>query len=339
MKVLNIGSKSIHVSSFLNRMNDLDQYLFVEETCDYLLKEREFVFQIRSFNLIKILFNLFKIRRTINKINPDVIHVHQLNRFAFIVCFLSNKRIPIISTAWGSDVLIMPWKNKLYFNITKYLLNRSRFVTADSYDMIDKMKEIVDSKSKYVHLQYGIVYVKREKKQNIIYSNRLHKPLYRISQIIDYFSDFKQTDTENWKLVIAGDGEDTLMLKDKVKQINLSNSVEFVGWLDKTKNHHYFSISKVYVSIPSSDGTSVSLLESMSAGCIPIVSNLAVTKEWINHMENGIVELENENPFTFISQLNENEVYRLNINKLDDSNVSSEKSKEFFLKLYTSSIC
>jgi glycosyltransferase involved in cell wall biosynthesis len=339
MKVLNIGSKSIHVSSFLKRMNELDQYLFVEEPCQYLTKEKEFVFKIRSINILKILIISLKIKRTLNKINPDCIHIHQLNRFAFFVCLLSNKRIPIISTAWGSDVLIMPWKNKLYFNITKFLLKRSKYVTADSIDMISKMKEIVASDSKYIHLQYGIDYVRKENKQNIIYSNRLHKPLYRISQIISYFSEFKKNDIDDWRLVIAGEGEETNILKDTVKDLNLKDSVEFLGWLDKIQNQHYFSISKAYVSIPSSDGTSVGLLEAMSAGCIAIVSDLEVSKEWINHMENGIVEQKNENPFFHICKLNEEEVYKLNIKKLDDSNVSSDNSKEIYLKLYSSLKC
>jgi glycosyltransferase involved in cell wall biosynthesis len=37
----------------------------------------------------------------------------------------------------------------------------------------------------------------------------------------------------------------------------------------------------VYVSVPSSDGTSVSLLEAMTAGAYPIVSDLAANREWV----------------------------------------------------------
>ncbi len=123
MKVLNIGSNSIHVSSFLNRMDEVDNYLFVEEPCGFLSIDKEFEFKIRSFNIFQLIINLLKIRSSINKISPDIIHIHQLNRFAFIVSLLASKNIPVISTAWGSDVLIMPWKNKIFYHVTKFLIN------------------------------------------------------------------------------------------------------------------------------------------------------------------------------------------------------------------------
>lgn len=335
MKVLNIGSKSIHVSSYLQRMDEIDQYLFVEEACGYLPQGKEYAFKMRGMNLFLYFYNLLKIRLQINKLQPDVIHFHQLNRFAFFISLVSPKKIPIISTAWGSDVLIMPWKNKLFYLISKHLISRSHYVTADSNDMIETMQRILPVESKYIKLQYGIQYVESAEKQNIIYSNRLHKPLYRISTIIEYFADFVKTNN-NWKLVIAGEGEDTLYLKNLADKLGILDKVEFVGWLNQSENHFYYSISKVYISIPESDGTSVSLLEAMSAGCIPIVSNLKVSKEWIEHLENGIIEHSNENPLFHIEQLNSENVKRVNREKLDFNNVSYEQSKQKFLNLYKS---
>jgi glycosyltransferase involved in cell wall biosynthesis len=335
MKILNIGSKSIHVSSFLHRMKEMDQYLFVEESCGYLNNEKEFVFKIRGLNLFGIIFNFCKMIYTIKKLNPEIIHIHQLNRFAFFVCLFADKKIPIISTAWGSDVLIMPWKNKLFYSITKYLINRSSIVTADSTDMIESMMKIIPISSKYLKLQYGIQYVTPKKKQNIIYSNRLHKSLYRIDRIIEYFSEFVKNNQE-WSLIVAGVGEDTDKLKEKAKNLGVFDKIQFVGWLDQSQNHYYYSIAKVYVTIPMSDGTSVSLLEAMSAGCIPIVSNLPVSNEWINHLRNGVIEYPNENPMYHIPKLNLEQIYKENREILDENNVSFEKSKQTFLKLYKS---
>lgn len=335
MKVLNIGSNSIHVSSFLNRMDEVDNYLFVEEQCGFLSKDKEFEFKIRSFNIFQLIINLLKIRSSINKISPDIIHIHQLNRFAFIVSLLASKNIPVISTAWGSDVLIMPWKNKIFYHVTKFLINRSTIVTADSFDMISKMNKIVSKDNKYVRLQYGIQSIESQEKQNIIYSNRLHKPLYRISSIIDYFAEFVK-ENNFWKLIIAGTGEETTTLKNQVSSYGLDDKIVFVGWLDQKQNHDFFAKSKVYISIPSSDGTSVSLLEAMSAGCIPVVSDLQVTKEWIKHNENGIIEQKNKNPFFEIDKLDLKKVAELNQNILENNNVFTERAIEAFKELYKS---
>lgn len=338
MKVLNIGSKSVHVYSFLQRIISVDQYLFTEEKAYFLPDNKEFAFKVRSLNFIYVFFNLIKIRKTIKNINPDLVHIHQLNRFAFIVSLFIPRRIPIISTAWGSDVLIMPWKNRLFYYITKYIINRSDFVTADAKDMIKMMKRIEKNDAKFVLLQYGIDYIEPVEKENIIYSNRLHTSLYRISNIIDYFKEFAETD-DSWRLIIAGIGEGTDELKIQVEKNNLKEKVEFVGWLDKDQNHRYYAKAKVYISIPKSDGTSVSLLESMSAGCIPIVSDIEVSKEWIEHLKNGIIEKKGENPFFSINQFDFDTLFQKNRTILDSKNVSTEKSKEMFLTLYNKLVC
>ena len=44
----------------------------------------------------------------------------------------------------------------------------------------------------------------------------------------------------------------------------------------------------VFVSVPSSDGTSVALLQAMAAGCFPIVSDLPSQRELIDHGVNGL---------------------------------------------------
>ena len=50
---------------------------------------------------------------------------------------------------------------------------------------------------------------------------------------------------------------------------------------------HYLSSTKVYISATRSDGTSLSLLEAMGAGCIPVVSNIVSNRSWILDSVNG----------------------------------------------------
>src|SRR5690606_24274869 len=112
------------------------------------------------------------------------------------------------------------------------------------------------------------------KKEKIIYSNRLHKSLYRISEIIDAFRKFKSnSDDPEWKLVIAATGELTDSLKQQVAEQNCDD-IEFVGWVDAKTNAEWYSRATYWVSIPESDATSISLLEAMACGCIPILSDL-----------------------------------------------------------------
>jgi glycosyltransferase involved in cell wall biosynthesis len=129
----------------------------------------------------------------------------------------------------------------------------------------------------------------------VIFSNRLHNELYRIPQIVEYFKVF-QKECPDWKLVIGGSGRITASLVKQVEELKLTDAVEFVGWLSKEENAHYYGIASIYITIPESDGTSVSLLEAMSAGCVPVVSDLPANKAWIQDQMNGVIEKKNSNP-------------------------------------------
>jgi glycosyltransferase involved in cell wall biosynthesis len=297
MKILQVGPKSVHVSSFIETLKSRNQELFLlsEELTDFDGIKENFVVSFRSLNPITFISNLFKIRKIIKECRPDVIHIHQINRLAFFVASIAqNLNIRVITTAWGSDVLLIPKKNFLFHYLVKKTLQNSNIVTADSNEMIGAMKEIYEF-GNYKLLQYGIEPIEPTPKENIVYSNRLHEPLYRINQIIDYFADFIQVHPD-WQLIIAGTGSETLNLNKKVNYLGLESQIRFVGWQQKKENRSYYAKAKIYISIPESDGTSVSLLEAMSAGCIPVVSDLPVSYEWIENGKNGILETPNQNP-------------------------------------------
>jgi glycosyltransferase involved in cell wall biosynthesis len=116
------------------------------------------------------------------------------------------------------------------------------------------------------------------------------KSLYRIDKIIEGFAKLiEQGNPENWKLVIGAVGEEKQSLIELTQKLNIDAHVKFVGWLEKEQNSYYYNISKYYISIPESDATSISLLEAMAAGCIPILSDLPANREWIKDGENGLI--------------------------------------------------
>jgi len=298
MKILQVGSKSVHVSSYIAALNDGTQeiHLLAEEACNFKGVDREWHVSFRSVNPLSVWKNARKLKQIIAKVNPEVIHIHQVNRLAYFVTKAAAKqRIPVVTTAWGSDVLVVPKQNKFFRALVTKSLKRSAVVTADSQEMIAAMKELVPHGSKYVHLQYGIDPITPAEKEKIVYSNRLHKPLYRIDQVVRYFHTFSES-YPDWKLVIGATGPETTTLEELVSDLGLDEKVTFAGWLDRDANREWYAKSAIYISIPESDGTSVSVLEAMSAGCIPVLSDLAVSHEWIQPDKNGVIEVFGSNP-------------------------------------------
>lgn len=335
MKTLQVGSKSIHVSSYIKALREYTPHtadLLVEEPCNFDGVENEIVLSFRSKNPITLLKNYNTLKAIIANICPELIHIHQVNRLGYLVVRAAKAlKIPVITTAWGSDVLLIPKQNKFYRYLVKQTLFHSKMVTADAQEMITSMQKLVPS-NKYHLLQYGIDLIEPKQKEKWIYSNRLHKNFYRIDKIIDYFNDFNKQ-VPDWKLIIAATGEETDKLKQRVQDYQITDKVEFAGWTDKSTNADFYARSSIYISIPESDGTSVSLLEAMSAGCIPIVPNISVSHEWIKNKENGIIETSGSNPILEALTIDQQKCVEYNQN-LVAKKASRENCLAVFHQLY-----
>jgi|TARA_R110000737_G_scaffold222262_1_gene237527 glycosyltransferase involved in cell wall biosynthesis len=336
MKVLIVGSNSVHLANFVEGLNKkgIKLSLLAEEECDFWDKEY-FKVSFRSLNPFSLNSNYRKLKNYLAANQFDIIHIHQANRLAYFVTKIASKLdLKVVLTAWGSDVLLMPKKNALYKFLVKKTLERSSAITADAIVMIDAMLELEPTKNKYHHLQYGIDAVQSGEKKNIIFSNRLHKTFYKIDQIISLFHEF-QLENNDWKLVIAGSGAETENLKAQVNGLDLKDKVEFVGWLDKKKNQSWYSQAKIYCSIPTSDGSSVSVLESMSANCIPVLSDIPVSHEWITNGLNGIILSKNVNPFVEALSLNMEDLIKVN-QELIQKKALRESCLSDFVSIYES---
>lgn len=336
-KLLLVSSNTIHTYKYLQLVEDyFDEILLItdEKSAVYNYPTIEL-----SFNLkVKNLFSTVKqIKKQIADFQPTVIHIHQANSYAFYALLASRKtKIPTILTAWGSDILVIPKSNFLLKKMVQFNLKTADFLTSDSTFMAAEMKKLAPSINKILIANFGIdVTPINCPKENIVYSNRLHKKLYRVDKIIEAFARFKQNnERKDWRLVVAATGNETESLKDKVNELCLTDDVEFVGWIQKEDNEQWYSKAKIWVSIPESDATSISLLEAMACGSIPVVSDLPANREWIQSGVNGIVveDLESD----FISDallLNQEEAIELNKQRIDQDG-TKEANREKFLKLY-----
>ena len=172
MKILIVGSNSIHVSSYVKSLAEKESaiYLLTEEKCDFNEVKEEHLVNFRSLNPISIVKNYLRLKAILKSIQPEIIHIHQINRLAYFVSRAASKlQLPIVSTAWGSDVLLIPFKNSFFRFLTTKTLQRSNFVTADANVMVEAMQKLDNSVSKYQLLQYGIELVGEQEKLNIVY--------------------------------------------------------------------------------------------------------------------------------------------------------------------------
>jgi glycosyltransferase involved in cell wall biosynthesis len=119
-----------------------------------------------------------------------------------------------------------------------------------------------------------------------VISTRAHEPLYNIGEIIEAHAAISQA-LPGARLVIAHGGSQTAVLRTQAARLGLP--VEFAGTLSRAAFRDALAESHVFVSVPSSDATSVAVLQAMAAGAFPIVSDLPTQREWITHGVNGFL--------------------------------------------------
>lgn len=299
-RIVIVSSDSVHLRRFLLGLQNLnvEYYLITNKKPDFVEDNKCLIVSFSFFSI----FSIFKMAIKLFILSPKVIHIHQANSVAFntiiakaISCVKSN----VILTTWGSDILVLPNKNFLLKSIVKCNLISSDIITADAQHVLNEIIKITCGKLSYDCLRlinFGVNVIPFDSdminsKEDIILSVRLHKKLYNIDKIIYAFNEMmeKRLIPTSYQLVIAAAGEDSQTLKMLASSSKYANNIKFTGMISFERLVSYYKASKIMISIPSSDASASSLLESMLYGCIPIVSDLYANKEWINNGINGFL--------------------------------------------------
>lgn len=284
------GSKgNVHLLNYKNLISSyFDDILIVSNHELSDAKGRSIHFGLK--NPIDLWRNVRALRKIIKEFQPDVVHVHQANAYGLITCLANRGLKPLLLTTWGSDVLTLPHRSILHRMMVTYILKRADYITADAQFMADAIHQLIGQKPVLV-ANFGVEIAENEAdlvRENTIYSNRMHESLYQIDQIIHQSASFLN-EHPDWNLRIAASGSETKKLQEMASQVLSNDQYEFVGFQTSQENRKNYLRSKIYVSIPNTDGTSISLLEALAYGCIPIVSDLPANREWIEDGENGII--------------------------------------------------
>lgn len=240
------------------------------------------------------------IRRICDDLKPDILHAHFISGYGYWSA-LANYH-PLIITAWGSDLLILPRENLAKRLFTAYAIKKADFLTADSQSLINELYNFKASPDKVEKIVWGIKQERFELNKLVkrvtlpddfggsrfIISSRQHRPLYNIDIIIEIFAELSIRFDE-LRLIITSEGEETENLERKVRRLDIENKVFFTGFIPEEGMPEILSRGCLFLTIPDSDATSVSLLEAMASGLPAIVSDLPANREWVTDGWNGFI--------------------------------------------------
>jgi len=121
-----------------------------------------------------------------------------------------------------------------------------------------------------------------------IITTRSLVPDYRYDEILRAIHDLVGYMPEV-KYQIAGEGRTRPHLEQLVTQLGLEPHVEFLGYVPTVDLPNRLRAADVYVSAYLEDGVSMSLLEAMACGLLPVVPDTEPNQIWVQDGVNGLL--------------------------------------------------
>ena len=288
MKLCFIASDSIHTKRWVEYFakNGHEVHAILNKNADY---EGCKTYCIDGNPVVK----MFKIINLVNKINPDVIHSHQVTPFG-LYGRLSHGNKPFVVTAWGSDIFLIPKKSKFMELITRNVLKSADLITCDGENIKNEMVKLGAYKSRIKLIMFGTD-TEKFKPNNVIFkenppqviSLRSLEPMYNVETLIKSIPEVLKVFPDT-TFTICGEGSEEKRLREIAIELNVKDNVYFIGNIENGELPYYINTSDIYVSTSLSDaGLSASTAEAMSCGLPAIVTDYGVNKEWVKDGVNG----------------------------------------------------
>jgi L-malate glycosyltransferase len=240
----------------------------------------------------RLLRELPRFARWLKQVRPDWIHAHYLTShgtLAWLARRLFGVRARIAGSAWGSDILATPGRSALQRALIRRVLAACALTTSDSRHMAERMAAL--GARQVMTFPFGLDALPPTpppKIEQLFFANRGLEPVYAPERVLAVFGAVRAA----WpgaQLVMANDGSLRATLEREARARGLAHAVHFVGRLDAAAQAHWYGCAQWFLSLPKSDSVSVSVLEALAHGCVPILSDLPANRELVASGHNGLV--------------------------------------------------
>lgn len=128
----------------------------------------------------------------------------------------------------------------------------------------------------------------RKEAIQINFGSRLVKAQKRADKVIPLIGELEKQDV-NYNLNIAGGGKYFGLIAAYVEEYGLQDKVNLYGEVEYSKMQYFWKNADIVVSLSETEGLGLSILEGMSCGAVPIVTDTAGIREFVVDNENGYV--------------------------------------------------
>jgi glycosyltransferase involved in cell wall biosynthesis len=235
-----------------------------------------------------------RLRKLLREEKIDVVHSHFVGVNAWYAAL--SRFHPSVITVMGGDILGDDWKPGPDIRerwLTPFALRNADLITCWSNALIPVVRrysrpevpiEVVhggvelERFSPAPRPQYLLEKLNLPATARVILSPRLMRPLYNLDQIASAAQSVCAAVPETYFIFAvlqeAKDEAYEARVRDILARGTAHDRVRFVGAIPHDEMADYYRLADVTVSIPSSDGTPMSVLESMACGTPVLVSRI-----------------------------------------------------------------
>ena len=222
------------------------------------------------------------LKRALAAFAPDLVNAHYVPNYGLMGA-LAGRR-PLVVVAWGSDLLVSGPRDPLQRARARFVLRRADRVIADSGNLAAAARALGAAPERVLEIPWGVDperFRPREPREpGLLLSTRMHERIYDLPVILEAARSVMAARPQV-RLVVTGDGSQRAALESLAAALLPAGRYDFVGRVAPEVMAGWLSRAEVYLSASRSDSTSVSLLEAMAAGALPVVSDLEGNREWV----------------------------------------------------------
>lgn len=275
----------------IHKLIILDSFLFPNQSRLGDLWRNVIKFVVMPFQVILL--------RNFSKTKPKAIYYAHSMYYIWLAWLA---KIPFVGTPQGSDILVKPYRSRIYRWLSKKAMRAAKYITVDSEKMKNGVFEISEVQARIIQNGIDVDSIEREVKKNKeaerkkIVSIRGFTPLYRINDILK---------ARNTSLILS----DITLIYPFYDESYMNLSLlrpndENMGSLSKTDLFCILNQTKLVFSIPISDSSPRSVYESIFCGAAVAISYNMYYESLPECMKSRIIILDFNNPGWFDDAIN-----------------------------------
>lgn len=300
LKLLVLGdAASLHLRRWLEPLAEKVDIHVITLGENLLHNERITVHRLKRNTRTKIDYFLVvpEMKRLVRRIAPDLLHAHYASSYGFLGS-VASVNCPRLLTVWGSDIAEAPWRNPALRRLIRHSLRAYRWINAASDQLADMLVKLGARRELIEVFPYGIDLRKMplratpsSPRNYRLLSMRHWQPLYRIDHVIAGFNRYVE-EFDDLDLVVTGSGRqaDQKRIRQLVSTCKMPDRIQVRGLISQEEMWNEVYRSDIMISVPRTDGAPQSLLESMAAGVLPVVSDIEANRSWLDESRSVIVD-------------------------------------------------